>query len=57
MDPMDYFIWDEFINPDKKYQCPNCGMLFSEEEVAWSEEEQCRVAVCPECGTKGVVAE
>jgi DNA-directed RNA polymerase subunit RPC12/RpoP len=57
MDPMDYFLWDEFVNPGKRYQCRNCGTLFTDEEVSWSEEDQSRVAVCPECGTKGLVVE
>jgi DNA-directed RNA polymerase subunit RPC12/RpoP len=57
MDPMDYFLWDEFLNPGKTYQCPNCGTLLTEEEVSWSEEDQARVAVCPECGRKGLVVE
>jgi len=53
-DPTDFFIWDQFIDPGK-YQCENCGGLFDEEDdcIEWSEERQCHLFECPDCGATG----
>jgi DNA-directed RNA polymerase subunit RPC12/RpoP len=50
MDPIDFFLYDEFLNPDMKYECQNCGALFGNEDVIWDEETHSHVAVCPACG-------
>ena len=50
MDPMDYFLYEEFFEPGMMYECRNCGTRFGNECVIWSEEAQCHVAVCPGCG-------
>ena len=50
-DPLGFFLWDEFIDPGKPYQCPSCGRLLGEDTKRWSEEHQLKVIECPECGT------
>jgi hypothetical protein len=50
-DPLDYFMWEEFIDPGKEYECSNCGRLMDGSCVAWCEEEECLVCECPDCGT------
>ena len=37
MDPMDYFLYEEFLNPGMKHECQNCGTLFGDEDVIWDE--------------------
>jgi len=27
LDPTEFFVWDDLIDPGKEYQCPNCGCL------------------------------
>ena len=54
MDPTDFFIYDEFLNPGMKYECKRCGTPFGDECVTWNEEAQCHVAVCPACGRQAV---
>ena len=50
-DPLGFFLWDEFIDPGKPYQCPSCGCLLGEDMKRWSDEHQLNVTECPECGT------
>jgi len=57
MDPMDYFLWQEFIDPEMEYECPSCGTLFGSDSVGWSEEDECVVYGCPGCGLSGIVEE
>ncbi|MDY0169653.1 MAG: hypothetical protein RBS80_24130 [Thermoguttaceae bacterium] len=38
-DPLDAFMYDEFVEPAVEYQCGNCERLFGEENVVWSEEQ------------------
>ncbi len=33
-DPLDYFFYDEFLEPDREYECPHCGTRFGNECVA-----------------------
>ena len=54
-DPMDFFLWDEFFNPDTQFECPSCGFHFGPGCVAWSEEEGTHVYECPACGCSGIV--
>ena len=54
-DPMGFFLWQEFLERDPKYECPECGTLFGAESVAWSDEHGCMVFECPGCGCSGVV--
>jgi len=49
-DPLDFIAWEELIDPGKEYQCPECGKLMDENCVEWSEEEECWVCECPDCG-------
>ena len=56
MDPTDYFIYSEFIDPGMKYECQNCGTRFGDECVVSNEEAQCDVAVCPACGAQVVIS-
>jgi len=55
-DPMNFFLWTEFIDPGK-YQCENCGMLFTEEDqcIEWCEERQCYLFECPDCNAAGEI--
>jgi hypothetical protein len=55
MDPTDFFLYDEFINPEMKYECENCGTRFGEECVTWNEQAQCHVAICPACENQTVI--
>ena len=55
MDPLDYFLYEEFFNPGMEYECQNCGTLFGDEDVTWDEDAQCHVAVCPACGAQIVI--
>ena len=55
--PLDFFVWDEFIDPGKEYECPNCGRRMDESCVAWCEEEACLVCECPDCGTASTIDE
>jgi DNA-directed RNA polymerase subunit RPC12/RpoP len=55
MDPTDFFLYDEFLNPGTKYECQGCGTQFGDECVTWDEEAQCHVAVCPGCGSQAIV--
>ena len=57
MGPMGFFIWDEYIDPGKEYQCPNCGLLMDGSCVAWCEEGECPVCECPDCGTVSTICE
>jgi len=52
MDPADYFIWQEFLDPGMEYECPSCGTPFGEENVA-SDEHGSRLYECPGCGRSG----
>jgi hypothetical protein len=54
-DPMDFFLWEEFLETDSQWECPNCGKLFGNESVAWDEEDGCVTFVCPGCGCTGQV--
>ena len=38
MDPKDFLVWDELVDPGKQYQCPNRGRLMDSSCVARSEE-------------------
>jgi len=57
MDPMEWFIYDQFFDPGK-YQCDACGALFDEEDhcIEWSEEDDCFIFQCPDCGAVGWIA-
>lgn len=55
MDPMDYILWQEFIDPEMEYECRNCGTLFGSACVAWSDEDECVVYECPGCGLSGII--
>ena len=55
MDPLYYFLYEEFIDPGTKYECQECGTRFGDECVTWDEEAQCHVAVCPGCGNQAVI--
>ena len=57
MEPMDYFLWQEFIDPEMEYECRNCGTLFGSACMAWSEDDECVVYECPGCGFSGIVEE
>jgi transcription elongation factor Elf1 len=54
MDPTDFFVYDEFLDPEPEmeyeYECPHCGTRFGEECVGWNDATQCHIAVCPGCG-------
>ena len=52
-DPMDFFLWEEFIDTDSEYECPHCGRMFGAECVAWCEENACPMYECPGCGCSG----
>jgi len=56
MDPLGFFLWDEFLNPGK-YQCDSCGTLFDEEDqcIEWCEDEHCYLFECPGCGVTGEI--
>ena len=54
-DPLDAFMYDEFLEPAAEHQCVNCERLFGEENVVWSEEHGCYVFTCPGCGCWGVM--
>ena len=54
---MDYFLWQECIDPETKYECQNCGTLFGSDCVAWSDEDRGVVYECPGCGCSGIVEE
>ena len=43
----DFFIWDDFIEPKKEYQCPNYGLLLDEPTLKWSDESDSFVFICP----------
>jgi DNA-directed RNA polymerase subunit RPC12/RpoP len=47
--PLDYFFYDEFLEPEKEYVCSNCGTRFGNECVA-ANEAGGYVAQCPGCG-------
>ena len=51
MEPTEFFIWDDLIDPGKEYQCPNSERLMDGSYVARSEEDDCLVCQCPDCGT------
>ena len=53
MDPTDFFMWEEFIDPARKYECPTCGALFGDESLE-SDEEGCMTYECPSCGQCGI---
>lgn len=55
MDPMDYFLYEEFLDPGLKYECQVCGTRFGDESVTWDERARCRLAVCPACGDTAVL--
>jgi len=37
MDPLSYFIYEEFFDPGMKYECQQCGTRFCDECVTWDE--------------------
>ena len=43
MEPTEFFIWDDLVDPGKEYQCPNCGRLMDGSCIARSEENDCLV--------------
>ena len=55
-DPMDYYVWDEFIDP-ANFDCPGCGARLGSEQTGWDEEAGCEVFACPVCGTVGRLEE
>ena len=57
MDPMDYFLYEEFLDPGMKYECQECGTRFGDESVTWDEAALCHVAVCPGCGRQAACDE
>ena len=57
MDPMDYFLYEEYINPGMRYECQKCGTPFGDECVTWDEDAQCHIAVCPACGERALLDE
>ena len=57
MDPLDYFLWEEFIDPARTFECPTCGTLFGDESLESDEEEGCVTYQCPACGQCGSVEE
>lgn len=52
LDPMDFYLWQEVLYPEIKYECPHCGSLFGQEGVAVAPDGECLIAVCPACGAK-----
>lgn len=50
LDPIDYFLYSEFVEPEMKYECRGCGTFFGDDCARWSEEAQAKVTVCPGCG-------
>lgn len=54
-DPMDFFLWDEFFDPETQYECPDCGCRFGPGCVAWCGEKGSHIYECPCCGLSGVV--
>ncbi len=54
-DPLGYFFYDEFLEPDMEYHCPYCDTRFGNERVAWSEEDRCQAFACPGLRLLGVV--
>ena len=48
-DPLSFFLWDEFIDPGKPYQCPECGRLLDDDTSKWNDDRQCHVIECPDC--------
>ena len=48
-DPLGFFLWDEFIDPGKPYQCPSCGRLLDDDTSKWNDDRQCHVIECPDC--------
>ena len=57
MDPIDFFMWEEFIDPARKYECPTCGTLFGEESLVIDKEEGRVNYQCPACRQCGTVEE
>jgi hypothetical protein len=54
VDPLDYFIYEEFLHPGMKYEWQECGTRFGDESTTWDEAAQRHVAVCPGCGREAV---
>jgi len=57
MDPLSYFIYEEFFDPGMKYECRKCGTRFGDECVTWDVAAQCHVATCPVCGSASLVTD
>jgi hypothetical protein len=30
---MDFLLWEEFIDPARRFECPYCGTLFGDESL------------------------
>ena len=58
MDPITWFIYDQFLDPGK-HQCKDCGALFDKEDqcIEWSEEDNCMPFECLDCGAVGQIEE
>lgn len=50
MDAIDYFLYSQFVEPEMKYECGECGSFFGDDCARWSEEAQSNVTICPGCG-------
>ena len=57
MGPLDFFIWDDLIDPGKEYQCPSCGRLMDDSCIVPSDEHDDPVCECPDCGTLSEIDE
>lgn len=57
MDPIDYFLYEEFLEPGMIYECRNCGTRFGSECVIWNEEAQWHMAVCPSCCSQSLLSD
>ena len=57
MDPLSYFLYEEFFDPGVNYECQHCRTRFGDECLTWDEATQCHVATCPTCGSQGPVTD
>jgi len=57
LDPMFVVLWDEFLDPDAEYECPNCGGRFGGNNVTWSDADALFIYECPDCGHVGPIAD
>lgn len=57
MDPLDYFLYEEFYEPRPRYACPACGQMLPDGDAAWSDAAECLVVRCPACGQEAALPE